>query len=102
MTPLSLLSAVVTLDASVTAWTLLDRGTQADRVAHHHVVFERAFSAPPVVHVGIAGIDVCKDDNARLRVRALDITSSGFVVEARTWLNTKIWSVDVSWLAIGS
>ena len=102
MTPLSLLSAVVTLDASLAGWTLLDRGTQADRVARHHVVFERSFAAPPVVHVGIAGIDVSKDDNVRVRVRALDITSSGFVVEAATWLNTKIWSVDVSWLAIGT
>jgi H-type lectin domain len=102
MTPLSLLSAVVTLDASLAGWPLLDPGTESERVVRHHVVFERSFSAPPVVHVGIVGIDVSKDDNVRVRVRALDITSRGFVLEAGTWLNTKIWSVDVSWLAIGT
>ena len=102
MTPLNLLSAVVVLDTSLEGWTLLDQGTQSDRVFQHHIVFERAFSAPPLVHTGIVGIDVSKDDNVRVRVRAVDITSNGFILEAATWLNTKIWSVEVSWLAIGS
>jgi hypothetical protein len=60
-----------------------------------------ATSAPPVVHVGIVGLDVSKDANLRLRVRALDIRESGFTLQAETWLNTKIWSVEVSWLAVG-
>ena len=102
MRPLNLLSSVVVLDPSLEGWTLLDDGTHSDRVARRHVVFERPFSAPPVIHIGIVGIDVSKDDNTRIRVRALDITGNGFVLEATTWLNTKVWSVDVSWLAIGS
>jgi hypothetical protein len=100
--PLNLLSAVVALDASLVGWTLLDGGTASDRAVQHHIEFERPFAGPPVVHVGLAGIDVSREDNVRLRVRALDITSSGFILEAATWWNTKIWSVDISWLAIGS
>jgi|HubBroStandDraft_6_1064221.scaffolds.fasta_scaffold1685805_2 hypothetical protein len=100
--PLNLLSAVVVLDASLEGWPFLDTATEGKRVFRSHVSFSRAFSAPPVVHVGIVGLDVSKDDNVRVRVRAIDITSTGFLLEAETWLATKIWSVDVSWLAIGS
>jgi hypothetical protein len=100
--PLSLLSATVVLDASLEGWSLLEPSTGRDRAFGYHVTFGRPFSAPPVVQVGIVGLDVSKEDNVRVRVRALDITASGFTLWAETWLNTKIWSVEVSWLAIGS
>jgi hypothetical protein len=100
--PLNLLSAVVLLDASLQGWSLLEPSIDPVRTFRYPVSFSRSFSAPPVVQVGIVGLDVSKDDNVRLRVRAIDITDSGFTLEAETWLNTKIWSVDVSWLAIGS
>ena len=57
---------------------------------------------PPLVHVGVVGIDASKDDNLRLSVRAESITQHGFTLSVETWLNTKIWTVEVSWLAIGS
>ncbi len=100
--PLTLVSAVVVLDTSLEGWSLLEPSGEIDRVFVHPVTFLRSFSGPPVVQVGIVGLDVSKDDNIRLRVRAVDITESGFTLRAETWLNTKIWSVDVSWLAIGS
>ena len=100
--PLSLLSSVVVLDSSLEGWSLLDSGTEDHRVARLHVSFDRPFSGPPIVQVGIVGLDVSNHDNLRVRVAATDITPEGFWLEARTWWNTKIWSVDVSWLAIGS
>ncbi len=100
--PLSLLSATVVLDSSMEGWSLLDPSTGEDRAFRYHVSFSRPFSAPPVVQVGIVGLDASKEDNLRVRVRAHDITANGFALEAITWLNTKIWSVEVSWLAIGS
>jgi hypothetical protein len=100
--PLSLLSAVVVLDSSLEGWSLLEPSGLAERGFHTHVSFSRAFAAPPVVHVGIVGLDVSRDDNVRVRVRAEGITAAGFTLKAETWLNTKIWSVEVSWLAIGS
>ncbi len=99
--PLSLLSAVVVLDSSFDGWTLLDAPSDAERSFQYHVAFSHPFSAPPVVQVGIVGLDVSNADNVRVRVRAIDITAHGFVLSAQTWLHTKIWSVDVSWLAIG-
>jgi hypothetical protein len=101
--PLTFLSAAVSLDSSLEGWSLLDLAPtpEAPRVFRQHVAFSRAFSVPPVVQVGLVGLDVSKDDNLRVRVRAVDITSFGLTLEVETWWNTKIWSVDVSWLAIG-
>jgi hypothetical protein len=100
--PLSLLSAVVVLDASLEGWSLLEPSGDANRAFRYHVSFSRSFMTVPVVQVGIVGLDVSKDDNVRVRVRALDITETAFTLQAETWLNTKIWSVEVSWLAVGS
>jgi hypothetical protein len=99
--PLSLLSSVVVLDTSLDGWSLLDLSMEGDRFYRYGVSFSQAFSAPPVIHIGVVGLDVSKDDNTRFRVRALDITEAGFTLQAQTWWNTRIWSVEISWLAIG-
>ena len=100
--PLTMLSAVLSLDSSLDGWSLLDPTPHTDRVFRNHVTFSRSFSAPPIVQVAIVGLDVSNEHNVRVRVRALDITETGFTLMAKTWLSTKIWSVDVSWLAIGT
>ena len=100
--PLSLLSAVVVLDSSLDGWSLLEPAAEGRRSFRRLITFDAAFSAPPLVHLGVVGLDASKDDNLRLSVRAEDITAQGFTLSVETWLNTKIWSVEVSWLAIGS
>jgi H-type lectin domain-containing protein len=97
--PLSLLSAVVPLGSLLDGWTLLEGSGQ--RSYRHTVTFERHFSAPPVVHLGVVGLDASKQDNLRLRVSAEDISATGFTIVVETWLHTHLWAVDVSWLAIG-
>ena len=96
-----MLSSVTVLDSSLEGWTLLDGDASSARVFLFEVRFERAFAASPLVHVAIAGLDVENNDAARLRVRAVDIHSGGFCIHVETWLHTRVWSVDVSWLAIG-
>jgi hypothetical protein len=66
------------------------------------VHFDHPFAAVPVVHLGLAGFDISERDCSRLRVRAVDITPEGFSVQAQTWLGTEVWSIDVSWLALGA
>jgi len=102
LVPFTMLSAVTVLDSSLPDWKLLDGPSDGPRTQRYEVVFERPFTNAPLVHVGITGLDASKDDNLRLRVRAVDIASHGFVIEAETWLNTRIWAVDVTWLAIGT
>jgi hypothetical protein len=100
--PLVMLSAVVPLNSSLDGWTLLEPGSDEPRSFRYSVVFEVPFSAPPVVQLGVVGLDANKDDNLRLKVRAEAITSGGFTLLVETWLHTQLWGVDVSWLAIGS
>jgi len=99
--PLTVLSAVAVLDNKLEGWTLLEVPATEPRVFSFVVAFERAFSSAPLVHAAIAGFDVENHDSARLRVRAENITPTGFVIRVETWLNTRVWAVEVSWLAIG-
>ena len=100
--PVSMLSAVAVLDHTIDGWTLLDVPDTKPRICRLEVTFEKAFSAPPLVHVGIVGLDVSNRDNLRVGVCAVEITAKGFTIEAQTWFNTEIWMVSVSWLALGA
>lgn len=99
--PFKLLSAVACLDHSLEGWTLLDMAAEGARCFRQHVSFESAFARAPLVQVAIVGLDASNQDNLRLKVRAADITAQGFTLEVETWFNTRLWSVDASWLAIG-
>jgi hypothetical protein len=74
----------------------------ADRYHRAWVGFSRPFRGVPLVHLGIAGFDVDNRDAARLTVAATNVTSAGFTIVLSTWFNTRIWRVDVNWLAIGA
>jgi len=100
--PLNFLSATLVLDSSLEGWSLLEPSGEGARAFRYEVVFSRPFASFPIVQVGLVGLDVSNNDNLRVRVRALDITSTGFTLQAETWLHTKIWAVETSWLAIGS
>ena len=82
---------------------LLERAPQGEglRCYKGRVRFERVFQAPPVVQIGITGFDIDNGDNARLNVGIVDVDGEGFDVELRTWWNSRLWSVDLNWIAIG-
>jgi hypothetical protein len=88
------------MSSSSPDWSL--RTNDGPRRYVHEVVFERAFSGPPVVQLGIVGIDSSKDHNLRLRVHPEAISATRFTIFVETWWETVIYGVDVSWLAIGS
>jgi hypothetical protein len=102
LVPFTMLSAVAVLDSSLPGWTLLDVPADQPRVFLYEVAFERPFVQAPLVHVGVSGFDIGNHDAARLRVSAVDIHADGFTLRVETWLNTQVWRVDVSWLAVGS
>jgi hypothetical protein len=97
--PLVMLSAVVPMDSTAPDWTL--QSSTGPRSYAREVAFASPFSAPPVVHLGIVGVDSSRDHNLRLRVRAESITANGFTIVVETWWETAIYGIDVSWLAIG-
>jgi hypothetical protein len=100
--PLKIAAAVARFDSEHLGWRLLDPKSDAPRSYTSRIVFESGFQLPPVVHVGIGGFDIENSDSSRLRVRVTHVDQEGFEVELETWLATRIWSVDVSWLAIGT
>lgn len=103
MLPLNMLAGAVRFDDSRPGWTLLDppEPEGSRRVFRGRVEFERSFAAFPVVQIGVTGFDVDNGANARLNVAVVGVDVQGFDVELRTWWDSRLWSVDLSWLAIG-
>ncbi|HTV21352.1 MAG TPA: H-type lectin domain-containing protein [Polyangiaceae bacterium] len=101
--PLSFAAGAVRFDDSQPGWGLLERAPDGEGVRSFtgRVRFDRAFQAPPVVQIGITGFDIDNGDNARLNVGIRDVDVEGFAVELRTWWNSRLWSVDLNWIAIG-
>jgi hypothetical protein len=100
--PLSFVAGSVCFGESTPGWTLLDTiAEDQDRKFAGRVVFDREFQSPPVVQLGITGFDIDNGANARLNVDIGRVDSQGFDIELRTWWNTRLWSVNLNWIAIG-
>lgn len=102
MEPLSFLAGRETLGSLDPAWTLDDFVENGgDRCYRARVTFSRPFRNAPLVHLGIGGFDISNDDAARLSVSAAHVTPEGFEIVLATWLHSKLWRVEVNWLAVG-
>lgn len=75
---------------------------QGPRTERRHIRFDEAFVRPPVVHVSLTMWDISVGGNQRADVQAIDIDVEGFVVEFRTWGDTRVARVRVGWMAIGA
>ncbi len=65
------------------------------------VTFSQPFKSDPVVQVGVSLWDVDTSSALRAEVKAEDITSEGFNAVFRTWSDTRIARIRVTWTAIG-
>ncbi|MCB1245621.1 MAG: H-type lectin domain-containing protein, partial [Verrucomicrobiae bacterium] len=65
------------------------------------IPFEFPFGTTPVIHAGLTGFDLDQRDSARLKLLVTHIDPSGFDLTIRTWADTRVYSVEVSWMAIG-
>jgi hypothetical protein len=103
MLPLNMLAGAVRFDDGRPGWALLapPEPEGSTRVFRGRVEFERSFSAFPVVQIGVTGFDIDNGANARLNVAVVGVDVQGFDVELRTWWDSRLWSVDLSWIAIG-
>lgn len=102
ITPLNFLAGTEALDSRREGWTL-DRAPHGapERSYRSRVTFERPFGATPLVHMGMAGLDISNQDSARLTAKVENVSPEGFDLVLGTWLHTRVWRVDVNWLAIG-
>jgi hypothetical protein len=105
MLPWKTLSASLQVGVLTEGWNLATPSTDgADEVRTFRftVYFTAPFEAPPVVHLGLTGFDLDQRDSNRLSLRTADITATGFVAEISTWRDTRVYSVEFSWLALGA
>ncbi len=103
MTPMNFLAGSHSMGSADEGWSLHEAPQGCGpRIHRSHVRFDRAFSAPPLVHLGLAGFDASNQDCARLASSVENVSAEGFDVVLTTWLHTRLWRVDVNWLAIGA
>jgi hypothetical protein len=95
----SFLAGTEVMDSQRAGW-VFDQG-DGDRSFRQYVAFQRSFRNPPLVHLGIAGFDIANQDAARLTATVANVTAEGFEIVLSTWLHTRVWRVDVNWLALG-
>jgi len=101
--PLSFLAGRESLGTHSVGWTFDQASSDgAERRFHFRVSFTRPFAAAPLVHIGLCGFDIGHRDSARLRADIQNVTADGFEIVLVSWLHTRLWSADVSWLALGS
>jgi H-type lectin domain len=100
--PFNFLAGTETLDTTRAGWVLDQPRGDNDRTFRTWVPFSLRFGALPLVHIGIVGFDIGNQDSARLTATVSHITPEGFEVVLSTWLATRMWRVDISWLAIGA
>ncbi|WP_377190374.1 H-type lectin domain-containing protein [Ruegeria meonggei] len=65
------------------------------------IKFSQAFRSVPVVQIGVSLWDVDTSSALRAEVKAEDISPEGFKAVFRTWSDTRIARIRVSWMAIG-
>ncbi|WP_223422774.1 H-type lectin domain-containing protein [Tateyamaria pelophila] len=66
-----------------------------------HIAFSEPFRTVPTVHVGITMWDVDNETPLRADVAAEDVAPDGFQLVFRTWGDTRVARVRITWMALG-
>lgn len=74
---------------------------EGSRERRKRIRFSEPFRVPPAVHVGLSLWDVDQRANVRAELVAEKIGKEAFDLVFRTWADTRIARVRLSWMAIG-
>jgi hypothetical protein len=74
---------------------------EGERERRLTVTFDEAYAQPPAVHVSMALVDLHSGPNFRTEVVPENIEKDRFDLVFRTWMDTRVARVRLSWLAIG-
>ena len=75
---------------------------RGQRERRRHIRFSQAFVTEPTVHLSLSMWDVDAATVARVDLQRDAVTAEGFDIVFRTWGDTRVARVRVSWMAIGS
>lgn len=71
------------------------------REVRRRVDYGLTFIEAPVVHVGLSMWDVSNQANVRVQLTAEEVEDTGFTASFRTWSDSRLARVAISWLAVG-
>jgi hypothetical protein len=103
--PLKTLSETAAVGTLVDGWNLAEPsedGSHEPRTFSLPIIFSVPFDSTPVVSLGLAGFDIDQRDSARINLQAANISQTGFTALISTWRDTRVYSVTLSWLAVGN
>ncbi|MGH1577830.1 H-type lectin domain-containing protein [Planktotalea sp.] len=66
------------------------------------IVFSEPFADTPSVQVSMSLLDLDKDTNVRADAQAKNVSTTGFDLIFRTWDDTRVARVRLSWIAMGA
>jgi len=75
---------------------------EGTRARSQWIAFEQPFVVPPVVHVALSLWDMDSAHNVRADLVADKVGTDGFEAVFRTWLDTRVARVRISWIAMGA
>jgi hypothetical protein len=75
---------------------------QGQRERRRHISFDGKFRDPPTVQMSLSLWDVDAGTVMRADLSAEAVTDSGFDMVFRTWGDTRVARVRISWIAIGT
>ena len=77
-------------------------GCEGNRGFINHIVnFDNPFLMPPEVFIALSTFDMREGADHRIKVQVKEIERAYFVIDFKTWCNTKTSMVAANWLAIG-
>jgi hypothetical protein len=86
-------------DGTVRGYSL--NAGSGERTITIEITFEKPFDGKPTVAVSVNTIEADKDSNLRYSAKPVFISRDGFVVQIRTWADSKIHAIGGSWVAHG-
>ncbi|MFO8127484.1 H-type lectin domain-containing protein [Yoonia sp.] len=72
------------------------------RQSRADVRFSQPYTKPPHVQVSMSMWDISNNANSRADVQAEDISETGFTIVFRTWSDTQVARVRVTWTSFGA
>jgi H-type lectin domain-containing protein len=91
-------SGVLDYGPKTDGWTL-GSGSGVRTYVSPDIKFNPAFTAPPRIALALSGLDTEHTTNVRVTLEPADVEADEFNIAVRTWGDSLIYSVLVTWLA---
>ncbi len=92
-------TGTVEVSATTPGYASLQKGN-GERAVMIDVAFAKSFEVKPDIIISVNSIDIPKESSIRISAKAISISRDGFTIIVKTWEDSKINGVTVSWIAI--